>query len=103
MIKVEWSEEDQEWVATHPDYPSLSWLDEDPNAAKRGLRKLMADEGLKMTRGEALGVVIDAAESWLNELSEYIIPASEAAEDGCDYQTSHDEIVEAVEVLRRGA
>ena len=66
-----------------------------------GATAQMYEEVRRMTRDEALSVVIQAAENWLNELSEYIIPASEAAEDGCDYQTGYDEIEEAIKVLTR--
>lgn len=32
-FKVEWSSEDQEYVASVDKYPSLSWLDVDPSVA----------------------------------------------------------------------
>lgn len=102
MIDVRWSEEDQEYVATHPSYPSLSWLDEDPNEARRGLKKLMADEGLKMTKDEALQIVLDAADSWANELVMYIAPASEDFDDQESAECQRDsaeEIYEAIKIL----
>lgn len=40
-IKVFWSERDQEFVAVHPQFPSLSHLDPDRRKAKRGLQKLL--------------------------------------------------------------
>jgi len=40
-IKVCWSDEDQEFVAIHPNFPSLSFLDSDRRKAKRGMRKLI--------------------------------------------------------------
>lgn len=55
----------------------------------------------RLTKAEALNVVIEAAENWLNELSEYIIPASEEYDDGCDYQTGYDRIEEAIKVLSK--
>lgn len=38
-----WSEEDKEYVATVMEFPSLSWLDRDPERAIAGLRKLVAN------------------------------------------------------------
>jgi hypothetical protein len=43
LITVVYSEADQEWVATTSEFPSLSWLDEEPFAALRGLKKLIAE------------------------------------------------------------
>lgn len=40
-VKIFWSEEDQEFVAIHPNFPSLSCLDSDRRKAKRGMRKLL--------------------------------------------------------------
>jgi hypothetical protein len=42
-ITVRWSEPDQEWVATTSEFPSLSWLEEDPFEAEAGLRKLVVE------------------------------------------------------------
>lgn len=41
--RVSWSPEDQEYVATVAELPRLSWLDEDQEAAFRGIRQLVAD------------------------------------------------------------
>ena len=41
--RVTWSEEDQEYVGLCVEFPSLSWLDEDPEAALGGIRKMVAD------------------------------------------------------------
>lgn len=38
---VEWSEEDQEYVATCSDYPSLSWLANNEADALKGLLLLV--------------------------------------------------------------
>lgn len=43
-IDVFWSEEDGKFVATHPDYPSLSWLDLTPDAAYDSLKELINQE-----------------------------------------------------------
>lgn len=39
--KVIWSEEDQEFVGLHEDYPSLSWLANTEEKASEGIRKLV--------------------------------------------------------------
>lgn len=41
--RVTWSEEDQEYVGLCVEFPSLSWLDENPEAALAGIRKMVAD------------------------------------------------------------
>jgi predicted HicB family RNase H-like nuclease len=41
--RVTWSEEDQEYVGLCVEFPSLSWLDEDPEAGLAGIRKMVAD------------------------------------------------------------
>jgi len=40
---VFWSEDDQEYVATCTEFPSLSWLETDSEAALRGIRALVKD------------------------------------------------------------
>ena len=40
---IQWSPEDQEFVATVLEFPSLSWLDEDQFEALRGIERLVAD------------------------------------------------------------
>lgn len=40
---VQWSPEDQEFVATVLEFPSLSWLDEDQFEALRGVERLVSD------------------------------------------------------------
>lgn len=37
---VAWSEEDQEWVGTCDEFPSLSWLHVDRQKALDGIREL---------------------------------------------------------------
>ncbi|WP_263079848.1 type II toxin-antitoxin system HicB family antitoxin [Endozoicomonas sp. Mp262] len=39
--RVTWSEEDQEYVGLCAEFPSLSWLDESPDNALTGVRKLV--------------------------------------------------------------
>ena len=41
--RVTWSEEDGEHVGLCAEFPSLSWLASTPEAALRGIRKLVAD------------------------------------------------------------
>jgi len=39
--RVMWSEEDQEFVGTCAEFPSLSWLESTPEAALKGIRALV--------------------------------------------------------------
>ena len=41
--RVTWSEEDQEYVGLCAEFPSLSWLAPTPEAALKGIRKVVAD------------------------------------------------------------
>ena len=41
--RVTWSEEDREHVGLCAEFPSLSWLAKDPDAALRGIRKLVQE------------------------------------------------------------
>lgn len=41
--RLSWSPEDEEFVATCAEFPSLSWLDEDEYEAMRGIKRLVAD------------------------------------------------------------
>lgn len=53
--RVSWSEEDQEYVASCAELPGLSWLDASPEAAIRGIRKVVAQCVKDMRRsGEAI-------------------------------------------------
>jgi predicted HicB family RNase H-like nuclease len=53
--RVTWSEDDSEYVGLCAEFPSLSWLAEDPEAALRGVRKLVQDVMRDMRKeGEAL-------------------------------------------------
>ena len=47
---VQWSPEDQEFVATVLEFPSLSWLDEDQFEALRGVERLVSDVIEDLTR-----------------------------------------------------
>lgn len=39
--RVSWSEEDEEFVASCAEFPSLSWLDASPEKALAGVRKIV--------------------------------------------------------------
>ena len=41
--RVTWSEDDNEYVGLCAEFPSLSWLARTPEAALRGVRKLVTD------------------------------------------------------------
>ena len=41
--RVTWSEDDNEYVGLCAEFPSLSWLAGSPEAALKGIRKLVAD------------------------------------------------------------
>lgn len=41
--RVTWSEEDDEYVGLCAEFPSLSWLASTPEAALRGIRKVVAE------------------------------------------------------------
>lgn len=41
--RLSWSPEDEEFVATCAEFPSLSWLDADEFEAMRGVKRLVAD------------------------------------------------------------
>jgi predicted HicB family RNase H-like nuclease len=41
--RITWSEEDQEYAGLCVEFPSLSWLDENPEAALAGIRSVVAE------------------------------------------------------------
>jgi predicted HicB family RNase H-like nuclease len=41
--RVIWSEEDQEYVGLCAEFPSLSWLADEPEKALKGIRELVAE------------------------------------------------------------
>ncbi len=53
--RITWSEDDNEYVGLCAEFPSLSWLAATPEAALRGIRKVVADilEDMQKT-GEAI-------------------------------------------------
>lgn len=53
--RVTWSEDDNEYVGLCTEFPSVSWLSKTPEAALKGIRKVVADivDDMKST-GEAV-------------------------------------------------
>jgi predicted HicB family RNase H-like nuclease len=41
--RVTWSEEDGEYIGLCAEFPSLSWLDQSPEDALKGIRQVVAD------------------------------------------------------------
>ncbi len=41
--RVTWSEDDQEYIGLCAEFPSLSWLAKTPEAALKGIRKIVAE------------------------------------------------------------
>lgn len=41
MYRIEWLEEDQEWVVTSDENPGLSWPDHSPLEALKGCMKMI--------------------------------------------------------------
>jgi predicted HicB family RNase H-like nuclease len=49
--RVTWSEDDSEYVGLCAEFPSLSWLAKKPEAALKGIRKLVEDVVKDMHKG----------------------------------------------------
>lgn len=43
MYRIEWLEEDQEWVVTSEVYPGLSWIAASPLEALKGYMKMVEE------------------------------------------------------------
>ena len=41
--EVKWSEEDRQFVGTVQEFPSLSWLDDSPEAALSGIQRIVLE------------------------------------------------------------
>ena len=50
--RITWSEDDNEYVGLCAEFPSLSWLASTPEAALKGIRKLVADVVKDMSASE---------------------------------------------------
>jgi predicted RNase H-like HicB family nuclease len=48
--RVTWSEEDNEYIGLCTEFPSLSWLAENPETALKGIRKVVSDAVHDMTK-----------------------------------------------------
>lgn len=48
-----WSEEDNEYVATHSGFPSMSWMDPLPEAALRGMRDMVRNQRVDIAKEAA--------------------------------------------------
>jgi predicted HicB family RNase H-like nuclease len=86
--RVTWSEDDKEYVGLCAEFPSLSWLASTPEAALKGIRKLIADVVKDMlNNGETVPEPI-ACKHYSGKLSVQVTPevhrdlAIEAAEAG---------------------
>ena len=86
--RVTWSQADGEHVGLCAEFPSLSWLAQSPEAALKGIRKIVAEIVADMrTTGEAVPVPL-AEKSYSGEFRVRIPPdvhrtlAIQAAEQG---------------------
>ena len=53
--RITWSEDDEEYVGLCAEFPALSWLAKTPEAALKGIRKVVEDVVADMTsNGEAV-------------------------------------------------
>lgn len=52
-FSVSWSEEDQEYVGVCKEFPSLSHLDPDREAALQGIKALVEDVSREMQSGQS--------------------------------------------------
>ena len=50
--RVTWSEEDQEYVGLCAEFPSLSWLENDPEQALAGIRKVVKATVADLTKSK---------------------------------------------------
>jgi predicted HicB family RNase H-like nuclease len=52
--RVTWSEDDKEYVGLCAEFPSLSWLSATPEAALKGIRKIVAETIADMESNEEI-------------------------------------------------
>ena len=76
--RVTWSEDDQEYVGLCAEFPSLSWLARTPEAALKGIRKVVADVvRICGNTGKSLPSPLPpdatAANSWSGFLPKFIV------------------------------
>ncbi len=48
--RVTWSDDDKEYVGLCAEFPSLSWLDESPEKALKGIRQVVSDVVIDMKK-----------------------------------------------------
>jgi predicted HicB family RNase H-like nuclease len=48
--RVTWSDDDKEYVGLCAEFPSLSWLDESPERALKGIRQVVSDVVIDMKK-----------------------------------------------------
>lgn len=86
--RVTWSEDDNEYVGLCAEFPSLSWLAGTPEAALKGIRKLVADIVKDMTDNEEIVPEPIACRQYSGKFSVQVSPdvhrnlAIQAAEAG---------------------
>nr|VFJ59983.1 MAG: Predicted nuclease of the RNAse H fold, HicB family [Candidatus Kentron sp. FW] len=86
--RVTWSEEDGEFVGLCAEFPSLSWLDETPEAALKGIRSVVSECVLDMTNDNEAPPIPIATVRYSGEFVVRVPPeihrhlAMEAAESG---------------------
>lgn len=52
--RVTWSEDDKEYVGLCAEFPSLSWLSATPEAALKGIRKIVAETIADMEKNDEI-------------------------------------------------
>lgn len=86
--RVTWSEQDQEYVGLCAEFPSLSWLESDPESALRGIRALVGKSVADMKRNAELAPEPISARSYSGKFLVRVPPevhrmlAIQAAESG---------------------
>ena len=62
--RISWSDEDQEYVGTCDEFPSLSWLAKTPCRALRGIRRAVSNECSKLVGSMAADWIISRWPRW---------------------------------------
>jgi hypothetical protein len=82
-FRVTWSEDDQEWVGLCAEFPSLSRLAISPEAALRGVRKIVADVVADMTNPALLVEVLSKSTEIVADMTaagEEVPPPADSAD-----------------------
>ena len=86
--RVTWSEDDREYVGLCPEFPSLSWPSNTPEAALKGIRKVVAEVVVDMQKNGGPIPAAIAGENYSGRFMVWIPPevhrklAIQAAESG---------------------